>query len=72
MKKIKQSELIIFASPIYWWGVTGIMKKPYRPPFIFTISPDNKEIISGKKAIVIAPMNMNKRHLQKPKYLLIL
>ncbi|MEJ2627298.1 MAG: flavodoxin family protein, partial [bacterium] len=25
-KELQQSDLIIFASPMYWWGVTGLMK----------------------------------------------
>lgn len=56
--RINKSELIIFASPIYWWGVTGIMKI-FIDRLYFYYSSHNKSLISGKKAIVIAPMNMN-------------
>jgi len=54
---INRSDMIIFASPIYWWGVTGIMKI-FIDRLYFYYSSRNKNLISGKKAIVIAPMNM--------------
>lgn len=54
---INRSDMIIFASPIYWWGVTGIMKI-FIDRLYFYYSLPNKNLISGKKALVIAPMNM--------------
>jgi len=54
---INRSDMIIFASPIYWWGVTGIMKI-FIDRLYFYYSLPNKNLISGKKAIVVAPMNM--------------
>ncbi|TET05789.1 hypothetical protein E3J79_04370 [Candidatus Dependentiae bacterium] len=54
---INRSDMIIFASPIYWWGVTGIMKI-FIDRLYFYYSSRNKNLISGKKALVIAPMNM--------------
>jgi len=57
-KEINKSELIIFASPVYWWGVTGIMKI-FIDRLYFYYSSYNKCLISNKKAIVVSPMNMN-------------
>lgn len=57
LDSINRSDMIIFASPIYWWGVTGIMKI-FIDRLYFYYSLRNKNLISGKKAIVIAPMNM--------------
>lgn len=57
-EEINKSELLIFASPVYWWGVTGIMKI-FIDRLFFYHSPFNKQLIAGKKAITIAPMNMN-------------
>ena len=54
---INKSDMIIFASPIYWWGVTGIMKI-FIDRLYFYHSSNNKSLISGKKAVVVAPMNM--------------
>jgi multimeric flavodoxin WrbA len=56
--EINKSELLIFASPIYFWGVTGIMKT-FIDRLYFYYSPFNKKLIAGKKAIIISPMNMN-------------
>ena len=57
LDSINRSDMIIFASPIYWWGVTGIMKI-FIDRLYFYYSLPNKNLISGKKAIVVAPMNM--------------
>ena len=57
--QINKSDLLIFVSPLYWCGVTGLMKT-FIDRFFFYYHPQNKMLISGKKAIVVAPMNMNK------------
>ncbi len=57
-EEINRSALIIFASPIYWWGVTGIMKVLIDRLYLY-YSNLNKPFIEGKKAIIISPMNMN-------------
>jgi multimeric flavodoxin WrbA len=57
-EEINRSALIIFASPIYWWGVTGIMKILIDRLYLY-YSDLNKPFIEGKKAIIISPMNMN-------------
>jgi multimeric flavodoxin WrbA len=56
--EINKSDLLIFASPIYFWGVTGIMKA-FIDRLYYYYSPFNKKLIAGKKAIVISPMNMH-------------
>ena len=58
--EINKSELLIFASPIYFWGVTGLMKTFIDRLYFYYSSPINKKLISGKKVIIIAPMNMNR------------
>ncbi len=58
--EIDNSELLIFASPIYFWGVTGLMKTFIDRLYFYYSSPINKRLIAGKKAIIIAPMNMNR------------
>lgn len=57
-EEINKSDLLIFASPVYWWGVTGIMKNCIDRLY-FYYSPFNKKLIAGKKAIIVSPMNMN-------------
>ena len=57
-EKINKSDLLILASPVYWWGVTGIMKS-FIDRLYFYYSPWNKKLIAGKKAIIVSPMNMS-------------
>lgn len=53
---IDKSELLIFASPLYWCGVTGLMKTFLDRLFCY-YHPQNQKIIAGKKAIIVTPMN---------------
>lgn len=53
---INKAKLIIFASPLYWCGVTGLMKT-FIDRLFFYYHPQNRPLISGKKAIIITPMN---------------
>ena len=57
-EEINKSDLLIFASPVYWWGVTGIMKI-FIDRLYFYYSSINKKLIKRKKAIIVSPMNMN-------------
>jgi multimeric flavodoxin WrbA len=54
--QISEAELIILASPLYWCGVTGLMKT-FLDRLFFYYHPQNKGLISGKKAIIVTPMN---------------
>ena len=53
---MESSQLLIFASPLYWCGVTGLMKT-FIDRLFFYYHPETKPWISGKKAIIITPMN---------------
>ena len=53
---IENSELLILASPLYWCGVTGIMKT-FIDRLFFYYHPHNRKLLSGKKAIIVTPMN---------------
>ena len=53
---INKTELIIFASPLYWCGVTGLMKT-FLDRFFFYYHPQTRNLIAGKKAIIITSMN---------------
>jgi len=55
-KNIHQSDVLIFASPLYWGSVTGLMKT-FIDRLFFYYRPSNKVLISSKKAIIITPMN---------------
>jgi multimeric flavodoxin WrbA len=53
---IHKSELLILASPLYWCGVTGLMKT-FLDRLFFYYHPENKGSIAEKKAIIVTPMN---------------
>jgi multimeric flavodoxin WrbA len=53
---INKTELMILASPLYWCGVTGLMKT-FIDRLFFYYHPKNRPLISGKKAIIVTPMN---------------
>lgn len=53
---IQNSQLLIFASPLYWCGVTGLMKT-FIDRLFFYYHSETKPWISGKKAIIVTPMN---------------
>ncbi len=54
--QINDAELMILASPLYWCGVTGLMKT-FLDRLFFYYHPENKALIAGKKAIIVTPMN---------------
>lgn len=56
--QINKAELIILASPLYWCGVTGLMKT-FIDRLFFYYHPQNKPLIAGKKAIIVTPMNQS-------------
>jgi multimeric flavodoxin WrbA len=54
--QINKAEIMIFLSPLYWCGVTGLMKT-FIDRLFFYYHPQNKKLISGKKAIIVTVMN---------------
>lgn len=54
--EINRAKLIVFASPLYWCGATGLMKT-FIDRLFFYYHPQNRKLISGKKAIIITPLN---------------
>jgi multimeric flavodoxin WrbA len=64
-QEIQKSDLMIFASPMYWWGVTGLMKT-FIDRFYLYYPKRNGHLVDGKKLLFIVPMNVNeKQHGQK-------
>lgn len=63
--EIQKSDLIILASPMYWWGVTGLMKTFIDRLYLY-YPKRNGHFVAGKKLLVIIPMNVNeKQHGRK-------
>lgn len=56
--EIQKSDLIILASPMYWWGVTGLMKTFIDRLYLY-YPKSNAHLVAGKKLLIIVPMNVN-------------
>src|SRR3989338_10361440 len=56
--QINAAELMILASPLYWCGVSGLMKT-FLDRLFFYYHPQSRNSISGKKAMIVTPMNQN-------------
>ena len=54
-KDFEKCELIVLASPMYWWFVTGLMKTFLDRLYLY-YPRQNTGIIAGKKAIIVTPM----------------
>lgn len=53
-RKIIESDIFIFGTPVYWYGPTAIMKG-FIDRFVYFNCPRNREKIKGKSAVVIIP-----------------
>ena len=52
--KIIHSDVIIFGTPVYWYGPTGLMKI-FIDRFVYFNSPENREKIRSKSAVIAVP-----------------
>jgi multimeric flavodoxin WrbA len=64
---IKKSDLIILASPMYWWGVTGLMKTFIDRLYLY-YPKRNEHFVAGKKLLLIIPMNVNEKQHGREAY----
>ena len=53
-EKIAGSEVIIFGTPVYWYGPTALMKCVI-DRFVYFNCPENRRMIRNKKAILAVP-----------------
>ena len=58
--EIQKSDIIILASPMYWWGVTGLMKTFIDRLYLY-YPKRNGHFVAGKKLLLIIPMNVNEK-----------
>jgi len=52
--KIIESDVIVFGTPVYWYGPTALMKG-FIDRFVYFNSPGNREKIRGKSAVLAVP-----------------
>ncbi|MCK4688639.1 MAG: flavodoxin family protein [Candidatus Lokiarchaeota archaeon] len=66
--EIQKSDLIILASPMYWWGVTGLMKTFIDRLYLY-FPKRNKHFVAGKKLLFIIPLNVNEKQHGREAYI---
>jgi multimeric flavodoxin WrbA len=52
--KIIQNDVIIFGTPVYWYGPTALMKA-FIDRFVYFNCPENREKIRGKSGVIAVP-----------------
>ncbi len=52
--KIIESDVIVFGTPVYWYGPTALMKL-FLDRFVYFNCPENRKKIQGKKAVIVIP-----------------
>ena len=53
---VEDAKFMVLASPLYWCGVTGLMKT-FIDRLFFYYHPHTRPLISGKRAMILTPMN---------------
>jgi len=63
--KIIRSDVIIFGTPVYWYGPTALMKG-FIDRFVFFNCPKNREKIKGKSAVIAVPFEEENQETVRP------
>jgi multimeric flavodoxin WrbA len=63
--RIIQSDVIIFGTPVYWYGPTALIKG-FIDRFVYFNCPKNREKIKGKSAVIAIPFEEENQDTVKP------
>jgi len=63
--RIIQSDVIIFGTPVYWYGPTALMKGLI-DRFVYFNCPQNREKIRGKSAVIAVPFEEDNAETARP------
>ena len=63
--RIIQSDVIIFGTPVYWYGPTALMKG-FIDRFVYFNCPKNREKIKGKSAVIAIPFEEDSEETVRP------
>ncbi len=63
--KIFENDVIIFGTPVYWYGPTALIKA-FLDRFVYFNSPENRKKIKGKSAVIVVPFEENNLETAKP------
>lgn len=53
--KIEESDVLVFGTPVYWYGPTALLKALVDRLAYFNC-PENRKKIAGKKAVIVMPL----------------
>ena len=56
--RLVESDVIIFGTPVYWYGPTALMKA-FLDRFVYFNCPENRAKIRGKQAVLAVPFEEN-------------
>jgi len=54
LRTIKESDILIFGTPVYWYGPTALIKGCI-DRLVYFNCPANRSGIKGKKAVIVIP-----------------
>jgi multimeric flavodoxin WrbA len=64
-EKIGRSDIIVFGTPVYWYGPTALMKGLI-DRFVYYNCPENRKLIQGKSAALVIPFEEEDRQTVAP------
>ena len=64
-QRIIQSDVIIFGTPVYWYGPTALMKG-FIDRFVYFNCPKNRAKIRGKSAVIAVPFEEENPEMARP------
>ncbi|OPY33156.1 MAG: Iron-sulfur flavoprotein [Methanomassiliicoccales archaeon PtaU1.Bin124] len=56
--EIAHSDVIVFGTPVYWYGPSALMKG-FLDRFVYFNCPENRPMVKGKRAILAVPFEEN-------------
>jgi multimeric flavodoxin WrbA len=63
--KISASDVIVFGTPVYWFGPTALMKC-FLDRFVYFNCPENRQLVRGKRVILAVPFEDAERETAAP------
>ena len=64
-QKILESDVIIWGTPVYWYGPTALIKA-FLDRFFYVTSPNNMPKIKGKSAVLVIPFQEKNLEIATP------
>ncbi|MCE5252093.1 flavodoxin family protein [bacterium] len=64
-EKITVSDVIVFGTPVYWYGPTALMKG-FLDRFVYFNSPATRGVIKGKSAVLAVPYEEDNTETAEP------